>query len=521
MHWCRRCGARSAAARRQSQPDPSGSHAWLLEMDASNFTLPTIAENTSITNSSLTSFDIYLEILATLLNTYYTPLLVSLGCIGNLLSVFIFFTSKLRFQSTSLYLSALAISDTVFLLQLVPPWLTAVQSTVIFHLNGLCQVFVYASFVSCLLSAWLVVAFTIERFVAVMYPLQRNSMCTMTRAKHIVGLLVLAALIFNIPVLRFASPGTNDCNIDSEYVDHAARFNIVDTALSFTLPLAIIIFLNTCIMVGVYRIERVRRALMKMEQEQGSLGTERLPPPSALRSQHRVTRMLLIVSSVFVLLNLPAYTMRVLAYAYGMRATEYTGRWAAVQQLALMFFHTNFGINFILYCLSGQNFRRALCAAIPCLRRFLRRTDDMALVSLHAGRASSISTTHDSANTLSSGSRNAIANMEGPRLHVRRHRSEPVIRRWRFDNSRQLRTPEIIEMEDMRFTASHEHVMERRIDQVTLPLPPPPPPPAARPRTFPFLFFPYRNLMNPRSRNSTLFDDTPRPRNRNNSSDST
>ncbi|CAD0194376.1 unnamed protein product [Chrysodeixis includens] len=268
-------------------------------------------------------------------------------------------------------------------------------------------------------------------------------------------------------------------------------------------------------MVGVYRIERVRRALMKMEQEQGVLA-DRLPPPPALRSQHRVTRMLLIVSSVFVLLNMPAYTMRVLAYAYGMRATEYTGRWAAVQQLSLMFFHTNFGINFILYCLSGQNFRRALCAAIPCLRRFLRRTEDITLTTMHAGRASSISTTHDSANTLSSGSRNAIANLEILPTRERRHRSEPVIRRWRFDNSRQLRTTERVNMDEMRCCASHEQVMDRRIEQLT-----PPPPPAPRPRTVPFLFFPYRNFMAPYSNRNSLSGETPSARNRNNSHDST
>lgn len=69
---------------------------------------------------------------------------------------------------------------------------------------------------------------------------------------------------------------------------------------------------------------------------------------------------------------------------------DYSGRWAALQQLALMFFNTNFGINFILYCLTGQNFRRELCQSVPCLRQRTRPTDDMQLVCRNVGRAGSV-----------------------------------------------------------------------------------------------------------------------------------
>lgn len=46
-----------------------------------------------------------------------------------------------------------------------------------------------------------------------------------------------------------------------------------------------------------------------------------------------------------------------------------------LQHVAHVFFITNFGINFLLYCVSGQNFRRAFCslccscASCPGLRR--------------------------------------------------------------------------------------------------------------------------------------------------------
>lgn len=278
-----------------------------------NFEMTTETPNI---DANQTQFDIWALQFVSDLYLYYTPLLVCLGSIGNLVSVFVFYSSKLRLQSTSQYLSALAISDTIFLLQLLPPWLSAAQVTSLFYAGGFCQIFVYVSYVSCCLSAWLVVAFTVERFVAVLYPLRRNAMCTLARARHVIISLTISAIVLNLPVLRFALPTRDDCNIDREYLEHAARFNLVDTVLSFTIPLGVIIVLNSWIMVGVYRLERTRHQLMKTEQprlNQRARCTRLLGCP---RSQQRVTRMLLIVSSVFVILNLPAYTIRVLAYAY-------------------------------------------------------------------------------------------------------------------------------------------------------------------------------------------------------------
>ncbi|KAG7313539.1 hypothetical protein JYU34_000682 [Plutella xylostella] len=73
-----------------------------------------------------------------------------------------------------------------------------------------------------------------------------------------------------------------------------------------------------------------------------------------------------------------------------LEGTEHSGVWGALQQLALMFFNTNFGINFILYCMSGQNFRRALRQMLP---RWWRR-EPAAVVRVDTSvpvRASSLS----------------------------------------------------------------------------------------------------------------------------------
>uniref|UniRef100_A0AAG5DEM8 G-protein coupled receptors family 1 profile domain-containing protein n=2 Tax=Anopheles atroparvus TaxID=41427 RepID=A0AAG5DEM8_ANOAO len=73
-------------------------------------------------------------------------------------------------------------------------------------------------------------------------------------------------------------------------------------------------------------------------------------------SQIKVTKMLLIVSTVFVCLNLPSYIVRVKIYL----ETDVSQYIFLVQSCFQLLFMTNFGINFILYCVSGQNFRKAI-----------------------------------------------------------------------------------------------------------------------------------------------------------------
>ncbi|XP_050360746.1 neuromedin-U receptor 1-like isoform X2 [Nymphalis io] len=415
----------------------------------SNMSLEIITNFTTTTESpnngaNQTEFDLWAVQMVSSIYLYYTPLLVFLGVIGNLVSIYVFYISKLRLQSTSQYLSALALSDTVFLLQLTPPWLSAAQITGIFHRGGFCQVFVYISYVSCCLSAWLEVSFTLERFVAVIYPLRRNAVCTVARARYVIVTIVLASLILNIPVLRFAVPSHNDCNIDREYLDHAARFNLVDTIVSFTIPLAGIVILNSWIMFGVWRLERTRRRLMKAERPRGRRRARCTRLLACQRAQQRVTRMLLIVSSVFVILNLPAYTFRVLAYAYDLNTDEIGGRWTALQQLSVMFFHTNFAINFMLYCLTGQNFRRALVQSIPWLRRrpclANALMDDAALPP----RTGSLSTSYASNNTEATSNFvvSSVTTTNLNTVHNNRgncNRADHFITRWTFDNTRQRR----------------------------------------------------------------------------------
>lgn len=156
------------------------------------------------------------------LTHYYTPALVLIGSIGNILSVIVFFRTKLRKLSSSYYLAALGISDTCFLFGAFVSWLNYININ-IYNKDYYCQFFTYVSGLCSFLSVWFVVAFTVERFIAVLYPLKRQTMCTVKRACTVLIGLFLTGCVISVPYFIYAAPiyseYLNDfvCDVREEY----------------------------------------------------------------------------------------------------------------------------------------------------------------------------------------------------------------------------------------------------------------------------------------------------------------
>ncbi|EDW34793.1 GL12712 [Drosophila persimilis] len=370
---------------------------------------------------------------------YYIPILCCTGSIGNILSVFVFFKTKLRKLSSSFYLAALAVSDTCFLGGLFAQWLNFLNVD-IYNKNYFCQFFTFFSYLASFCSVWFVVAFTVERFIAVIYPLKRQTMCTVRRAKIVLACLTLAGCLHCLPYILIAKPvfipklNATICDLNTEYKEQLALFNYWDSIVVYAVPFTTIAVLNTCTGCTVWKFATVRRTLtmhrMKPQttsmpssstspsavasyrisaslKRQKSTGTHPSGQHSVARqqehqqqeehqhqhqqehqqqhhhhinscqhhceitkksdrrhkvqnsSQLKVTKMLLIVSTVFVCLNLPSCLLRIEAY-WETESARNENSTIALQYIFHAFFITNFGINFVLYCVSGQNFRKAV-----------------------------------------------------------------------------------------------------------------------------------------------------------------
>nr|XP_031839008.1 uncharacterized protein LOC116429807 isoform X1 [Nomia melanderi] len=184
---------------------------------------------------------------------YYIPSIILLGLVGNLLSCIVFLNTYLRIRSSSYYLAALATADFGFLITLLLVWLNDTLGWKVFNKDGWCETLVYVSAVCSSLSVWLIVAFTVERFIAVQYPFHRPHICTISRAKSIVLVLVILALTshsysFVTAGVVLTRDGEEYCDLKVEYMETMKIINIIDSIVSLIAPLVLIIVMNTMIM---------------------------------------------------------------------------------------------------------------------------------------------------------------------------------------------------------------------------------------------------------------------------------
>lgn len=143
-------------------------------------------------------------LLGELLYAFVTPFILVVGLVGNFVSLKVFSFPQLRKLSASMYLTAISVSDSLVLVTFVlldwlnrglPLWPGSHRVQVI-NTHGVCQSFLFASYTFRFVSVWLIVLFTIERYIAVCRPFHRRLICTKTFARRaIASVVVLAAVI--------------------------------------------------------------------------------------------------------------------------------------------------------------------------------------------------------------------------------------------------------------------------------------------------------------------------------------
>ena len=84
--------------------------------------------------------------------------------------------------------------------------------------------------------------------------------------------------------------------------------------------------------------------------------------PRCSKAQVKVTKMLLLVSSTFLLLNLPRHVVRTYTFIMSIIDTKYHPSDTQIiwQKLFHLLYYLQFAINLFLYSAFGQNFRKAL-----------------------------------------------------------------------------------------------------------------------------------------------------------------
>ncbi|XP_045179092.1 neurotensin receptor type 1-like [Mercenaria mercenaria] len=334
---------------------------------------------------------------AQVMRSVVIPVIAGVGLVGNTLSLMVFLSRRMRKSPCSVFQAALAIVDNTFLFGLLITWMDG-ECHAFLTVDLACQLLIFITYVTSFLSVWFIVGFTCERFLAIYFPLKCKYICNSFRQKVIVVVLTLTAIVLYIFTFWMFEMKQWNSSLKCMFkTEHYKLLNIVvwiDTFLTMVIPFILITVLNALIVRAVFNSPERRESLSlrslssnssSMESNERRIRTRHLeqrssqqPYSSALqrngfghfghRSQIRVTKRLLLVSSMFLLLNLPSHIMRLhnLIVSATSNTITITPRFFFLQELTLMWYYTTFSCNFFLYVLKGYNFKETLFHVLRC-----------------------------------------------------------------------------------------------------------------------------------------------------------
>ncbi|CAF4137258.1 unnamed protein product [Adineta steineri] len=338
------------------------------------------------------------------------------GLIGNSLSARIMFRRSRRGLSSYFYLALLAIADIcvlysgclLFLLDILFGYHPQIES------KFLCRLAFYIQHLVTCISAWLIVAVTIERFIVVRYPLQSIRLCRMHVAYAISIIIFLffssyaVHYFFTVDILHVDLRTNEGYHPDQPICDtknHRKLLSFIDLCFYSVIPSILILIFNILIMFHAIKKRRdylqaenyipaedipqrninkssstIRTQLFRSRSAESSPAdrpysqtnnemTEQntnqkgLFDPTSTTGM-RLTCLLLLVSFTFVVCTLPI-SIRPLTVDY-LSSFKSTKRWRITQDCLTLLMFLNHSINFVFYCFTDRVFRsecrRLLCS---------------------------------------------------------------------------------------------------------------------------------------------------------------
>ncbi|CAH1775032.1 unnamed protein product [Owenia fusiformis] len=336
---------------------------------------------------------------------YMSPVVLTIGLIGNILSLLVMRFRSMKYSTLSLYLSVLAVSDIgVLLFGLGPNWAFRVHQ---FNLRAshawVCKV--DALIVHCCrdLSAWILVCVTLERLVIVYLPLRAKILFTHKRTMLTLLLLILTLALINCHFLvtmtvidmrnarvelksiqnetltqnhtfqlqreGFTQNGTStvlwathalneskyDC-ANMKYSDnfYAYYWTWIDACIASFVPFILIFICNILIVFQLIKA-KIRRNLYVTN----SLSDD------ATKS---MTVTLIVISIVFLVLTAPAVIVLIVINLKKINDPSHilTPHDDLLITIVYMLEYSNCALNFIMYCISGRKFRESLVKFFQC-----------------------------------------------------------------------------------------------------------------------------------------------------------
>ena len=288
------------------------------------------------------------------INYYWFPILIPIGIVGNTLSFLVMIKPNNRKMSTCIYMAAISINDNIMMCLALHNWIVSTQHIFEWH-AAQCKTVSFLTALAKQNSRYQILAMTVDKYVAIKWPHKAATYSTPRKAKFILIGVLIFALIYNGQNIFMTSLVRGKCR---GYV-HGGLIAEVLTWITFIvngiIPISLLIYMNSVIVQTIKhsgkmfgsKFKHVSHTKMGMDKRQRKM--------KSVESQ--LTIMLLLVTILYLFLQIPTYIRNI----YVKFVTPDTPSKYVSSILSLMItyalFITSNGINFFLYCTSGQKFR--------------------------------------------------------------------------------------------------------------------------------------------------------------------
>ena len=292
------------------------------------------------------------------------------GIVGNILSIIVLSHRQMR-NSTSYYLISLAIYDMLVLLFmslfLAIPTIYLEKDILegYFFAYPYMHPFVYPiALIAQTGTVYTILAFTVERYIAVCRPLHAANTCTMARTKRVILIIFISSITYNIP--RFFEYQTTQVwsehynrtiatidftEIGKNKVFQEVYFIYTYLVVMFLLPFSLLTVLNILLIRAVNRAKAKRHSITSSNSKETNL-----------------TVMLIVVINVFLACQLPALVDNMMVAIFGLEKLNCSVDWVRFTTISNLLVVVNSAVNFILYCTVGKRFRKVFIK-IFCFKR--------------------------------------------------------------------------------------------------------------------------------------------------------
>ncbi|XP_075833632.1 thyrotropin-releasing hormone receptor-like [Microtus pennsylvanicus] len=302
-------------------------------------------------------------------SVFLVLLVCTTGIVGNAMVVLVVLTSQDMHTPTNCYLVSLALAD---LIVLVAAGLPNVSDSLVGHWiygHAGCLGITYFQYLGINVSSCSILAFTVERYIAICHPMKAQTVCTVARAKRIIagiwGVTSLYCLLwFFLVDLNVHDNQRLECGYKVSR-DLYLPIYLLDFTVFFIAPLLVTVVLYGLIGRILFQSSLSQEAWQKARQPtgqgEGAPGSCCSRSKGSMSSRKQATRMLAVVVLLFALLWTP---YRTLVLLNSFLAQPFLDPWVLLFCRTCVY--TNSAINPVIYSLMSQKFRAAFLKLCWC-----------------------------------------------------------------------------------------------------------------------------------------------------------